>query len=175
MCTLISMNKSVQFKVQQVSQNERSPDSSHLLFTVDQGRWVALTGAYWSISRLSFKTEKQHALVFWLCWSDGLINCPWVMSSELPPKEAAQMWCCTEVTIYRPQKRHHSVKCVQNAFVLLFDPFRATVQRKHTPNPCHFTCIRWRKCDYVLICPHTVCLQLQNLPFTGQSESFSVK
>lgn len=32
-------------------------------------------------------------------WCDDLINRPWVMGSELPPKEAAQMWCWTAVTI----------------------------------------------------------------------------
>lgn len=79
--------------------------------------------------------------------------------SELPPKEAAQMWRWTAVTILGHKK---DIRVSNVSRVLFFFSFCFTLIpfgllcNVNTPNPCHFACTRWRKCDYVLICPHTL-------------------
>lgn len=101
-----------------------------------------------------WKTGCTRSLALLKWW---FLNCPWVTSSELPLKEAAQMWCFTAVTIFG-QKKDIRVSNVSRVLLcFLLTPFGPLWNMK-APNPCHFTCIQWRKCDYehVLICPHTL-------------------
>lgn len=69
------------------------------------------------------------------------------------------MWCWTAVTILGHKKdiRVSNVSRVIFFFSFCFTliPF-GLLCNVNTPNPCHFACTRWRKCDYVLICPHTL-------------------